>query len=69
MKNDIALLRLEAPLVFNRWVKPICLPAPGRTGTGESWMFGPSEGTLCDTVGWGSIRERGPDGIGILFLK
>lgn len=62
MKNDIALLRLEAPLVFNRWVKPICLPAPGRTGTGVSWLFGPTEGTLCDTVGWGSIRERGPDG-------
>lgn len=55
------MLRLEAPLVFNRWVKPICMPAPGRTGA-DDWIFGPIEGTLCDAVGWGSIRERGPDG-------
>lgn len=24
--NDIALLQLEEPLRFNRWVQPICLP-------------------------------------------
>lgn len=61
MRNDLALLRLESPLLFNRWVKPICLPAPGRTALGSDWIWGPAEGTPCETVGWGAIRERGPD--------
>lgn len=25
--NDIALLRLERPVVFSNWIKPICLPS------------------------------------------
>lgn len=64
MINDIALLKLESPLIFNRWVKPICLPGPGRTSAshnGDDWIWGPSEGTICKAVGWGAIREKGPD--------
>lgn len=62
MRNDLALLRLENPLQFNRWVRPICLPAPGRTtATDNDWISGPAAGTMCEAVGWGSIRERGPD--------
>lgn len=61
MRNDLALLKLENPLLFNRWVKPICLPAPGRTALGNDWIWGPAEGTQCETVGWGAVRERGPD--------
>lgn len=61
MKNDIAMLRLESALLFNRWVKPICLPAPGRVTADANWVRGPAEGTHCIAVGWGSIRERGPD--------
>lgn len=61
MKNDIAMLRLESALLFNRWVKPICLPAPGRVTVDAKWVWGPAVGTHCIAVGWGSIRERGPD--------
>lgn len=61
MRNDLALLRLETPLQFNRWVRPICLPSPGRTTIDENWRTGPAAGTMCQAVGWGSIRERGPD--------
>lgn len=62
MINDIALMKLESPLIFNRWVKPICLPGPGRTTTSlDDWIWGPAEGTICKAVGWGAIREKGPD--------
>lgn len=61
MRNDLALLRLENPLQFNRWVRPICLPTPERTTTEKDWISGPATGTICKAVGWGSIRERGPD--------
>ncbi|KAG4076599.1 hypothetical protein HA402_001886 [Bradysia odoriphaga] len=64
MINDVALLKLESPLIFNRWVKPICMPAPGRTSAsvnGDDWIWGPSAGTMCKAVGWGAIREKGPD--------
>ena len=61
MKNDLALLKLESPLIFNRWVKPICLPSPDRVGIAGDWTWGPAEGTICDAVGWGAVRERGPD--------
>lgn len=63
MNNDVALLRLATPLSFNRWVKPICLPAPNRvTFAGDvNWQLGPRPGTICTAVGWGALRESGPD--------
>lgn len=63
MKNDLALLRLATPLSFNRWVKPICLPAPRHVSfEGDPmWKFGPRPGTFCTVIGWGAIRESGPD--------
>lgn len=64
MRNDLALLKLESSLLFNRWVKPICLPSPSRTASQNeqnNWIWGPSEGTICQAVGWGAIREKGPD--------
>lgn len=60
MRNDLSLLRLAKPLQFNRWIKPICLPDIGRTTAGDDWIWGPEEDTLCTTVGWGAIREKGP---------
>ncbi|KAM7355778.1 serine protease nudel isoform 2-T2 [Cochliomyia hominivorax] len=60
MRNDLSMLRLAKPLHFNRWVKPICLPDIGRTTMGDDWIWGPEEDTLCTTVGWGAIREKGP---------
>lgn len=60
MRNDLSLLRVAAPLEFNRWVKPICLPDMGRTTFGQDWIWGPEEHTLCTVIGWGAIREKGP---------
>lgn len=61
MQHDISLMRVDQPLTYNRWVRPICLPGPGRSSLDEDWVFGPPHGTLCTTVGWGAIREKGPD--------
>lgn len=52
MKNDLALLKLNAPLMFNRWVRPICLPEPR-----PPW--GPLPGSRCTAVGWGTTKEHG----------
>ncbi|XP_046613613.1 serine protease nudel isoform X1 [Neodiprion virginianus] len=59
MKNDLALLRLEAPLHFNRWVRPACLPEI--TTAGAHWRTGPTPDATCVTAGWGSLVEHGPD--------
>lgn len=61
MKNDIALMRVKHRFSFNRWVRPICLPAKGRSSNGDDWKFAPEQGTMCSTLGWGAIREKGPD--------
>ncbi|XP_055910873.1 serine protease nudel [Eupeodes corollae] len=60
MKNDLALMRIDTPLRFNRWVKPICLPDIGRTTMGTDWIWGPEVNTICTVVGWGAVREKGP---------
>lgn len=69
MKNDIALMKVKQHFSFNRWVRPICLPSKGRTSSGDNWKFGPAPGTLCSTLGWGAIREKGPDRNQIIKLK
>lgn len=51
MLNDIALIHLSEPLIFNRWVWPICI-----------LDIDPVPGSLCLTAGWGAIKERGHDG-------
>lgn len=63
MVNDLSLLKLQKPLSFNRWVRPICLPSPERVTFEDdpNWTFGPTAGTICTAVGWGAIRERGPN--------
>ncbi|KAL1241013.1 Trypsin-2 [Trichinella spiralis] len=48
--NDIALLKLEKPFVFNKFVHPICLPK-----IDESLPIG----YKCMVAGWGSLRESG----------
>uniref|UniRef100_A0A1B6DXW5 Peptidase S1 domain-containing protein n=1 Tax=Clastoptera arizonana TaxID=38151 RepID=A0A1B6DXW5_9HEMI len=54
MQNDLALLKLSDKLKFNRWVRPICLPA-------AEPPWGPLPGTICTAVGWGATVEHGPD--------
>lgn len=67
MKNDIALMRVKHHFNFNRWIRPICMPTKERTGI-EDWMFGPQAGTVCSTLGWGAIQERGatPDSLQVV---
>lgn len=52
LSDDVALFKLERPLSFNRWVKPICLPSVGRVKatTIANWRNGPDAGTICTAV-------------------
>ncbi|XP_058457030.1 serine protease nudel [Malaya genurostris] len=59
MANDIALMRSDRPFHYNRWVRPICLPARHRTTNDRDWLWGPKAGTLCTAIGWGALWERG----------
>ncbi|EFN80032.1 Enteropeptidase [Harpegnathos saltator] len=44
--NDIAVLRLERPVTFSDYIRPVCLPAnPVSTGT------------VCIITGWGQLFE------------
>lgn len=59
MKNDIAVIRLDRPLSFNRWVRRICLPE--LTLLGQNWRVSPEAKSMCVTIGWGATVEHGPD--------
>ncbi|XP_056879363.1 ovochymase-1 isoform X1 [Takifugu flavidus] len=48
-ENDLSLLRLQQPLLFNHLVRPIDI----WTGTLPSF-------SMCTITGWGSTRENGP---------
>jgi len=70
LNNDIGLLRLEHPIVFTKYISPLCLPALGETGFGTS-AYGNVNTTLLDTagldivgrnatvLGWGMINDDG----------
>lgn len=47
--NDVALLKLKRPIVFNLLTQPICLPSP----KGEDF-----EGWNATVVGWGWLDEE-----------
>ncbi|XP_013369077.1 PREDICTED: serine protease 45 isoform X1 [Chinchilla lanigera] len=47
--GDIALLRLPAPIIFSKYVQPICLPEP---------TFSLEVGTQCWVTGWGQAKLR-----------
>ncbi|KOC65504.1 Enteropeptidase [Habropoda laboriosa] len=46
--NDIAMLRLEEPVTFSDYVRPVCLP-----------QSEPKSGTTCTVTGWGQLFEIG----------
>ncbi|XP_076025569.1 ovochymase-1 [Genypterus blacodes] len=48
-ESDVALLRLEEPLVFNQHVRPI-----------DVWLMPLPVLKNCTITGWGSTRENGP---------
>ncbi|GAB6019517.1 hypothetical protein CHUAL_001093 [Chamberlinius hualienensis] len=49
--NDVALLRLETPVQFSDYVRPICLPSLSE----ESIV----NGRMCTVIGWGQLQETG----------
>lgn len=49
IRSDIALLRLEAPVTFNKYAQPICLPEQG---------FNLKVGTQCWVSGWGKAKQH-----------
>jgi hypothetical protein len=58
-RNDVALVMLDKPFLFNRWIRPICLPTVSTAG--PAWEQGPTPQSICVAVGWGAVREFGPD--------
>lgn len=60
MIEDLALVKIATPLNFNRYVRPICLPGPGKSGSQADWIQGPHPGQVCTVMGWGTLAEDGP---------
>ena len=50
MENDIAILKLAKPLVFNKYVQPACLPD-------KTYSYPTGENLIIS--GWGSLVEGG----------
>lgn len=48
-RNDIALLKLKAPVKFNQYIQPVCLPRAGQN---------PSDKQNCYAVGWGLTSRK-----------
>nr|XP_027203522.1 serine protease nudel-like [Dermatophagoides pteronyssinus] len=51
--NDIALLHLDKPLQYSKYIRPICLPDEEDSHI-DRW-----NNQLCTTVGWGKLYEHG----------
>ncbi|XP_065295439.1 serine proteinase stubble-like isoform X1 [Dermacentor albipictus] len=49
--NDVAILQLEKPLNFDKFVSPVCLPKKPISTTGRPLLI----------AGWGFTKEGGPD--------
>jgi len=49
--SDISILTLDQPVPFSRSIRPVCLPSP------SSRQY---NGLTATVVGWGSLRENGP---------
>ncbi|XP_069940385.1 trypsin-1 [Cherax quadricarinatus] len=58
-ENDIAILRLEEPLVYTQWVNQIELPQPDTNFTAEE----------CRASGWGRTSEGGMNSGTLMYVK
>lgn len=56
MASDIGLIRVKTPFSYNRWVRPVCLPKVLKSPKNI-----PAPKTICSTLGWGALTERGSD--------
>lgn len=61
MRNDIALMRVKHHFNFNKWIRPICMPSEELISGVTDWRYGPKAGSVCTTLGWGALREKGPE--------
>lgn len=52
-QGDIALLRLSSPIIFSRYIRPICLPAANASFP---------NGLQCTVTGWGHVAPSGEVG-------
>lgn len=59
MRNDVGMIKLDDPLRFNRWVRPVCLPDASLLGV--MWRRQPEVNTTCIATGWGATKENGLD--------
>lgn len=59
LQHDISLLKLSAPIRYNRHVRPICLPSENTAGS--DYYNAPHPGTKCTVVGWGATAEHSAD--------
>jgi len=50
LNNDIALIQLKSPAMFNKYVKPVCIPKQNQDVP---------VGTQCYITGWGKIQHPG----------
>jgi len=53
--NDIAVVKLSRPALFNSHVQPLCLPS-----LAPSLLNTTSEGNAMFIAGWGAVRFNGP---------
>ena len=57
-KDDIALLEVDRPFVFNSFVQPICIPRPHETFINK----------VCIASGWGEMNSSSKS-ISSLFIS
>ena len=51
--NDFVILKLDIPLIFDKDVKPACLPSS------KAYLDLSSEQEQCFTSGWGNLKTDG----------
>lgn len=59
LQNDVALLKLSKPLVFDEFVKPVCLPAK------NMWLA--NHAVLA--AGWGHVDEAHGKAVRLQYIK
>ncbi|XP_069766636.1 acrosin-like [Narcine bancroftii] len=50
-RNDVAVLKVDQPISFGDYIRPACLPKPGKYDN-EKW-------THCHVTGWGLMEQNG----------